>query len=803
MRKFWRYIAIIVSLLLVILIVMFIWASNKYRASLPVTSGTFYIDGIQSDVEVYYDEWGIPHIFAENEKDLFFVQGYVTAQNRLWQMDLSRRLAYGELSEIVGDSGIGIDRFFKMLGLHRMAEKIAPTISGESRLMLESYAAGVNSFIENNSDKMPLEFTLLQYKPDTWTIEHSLAYLRMMGWSLSMGWYVDPALGMLEEKVGTKMLAEIMPGYEDEWSSIISGSKPLFSSLHESIFETVHELQTYMSIDRTHPGSNSWVVSGEKTVSGKPILANDPHLGLRAPSVWYEAHLSCPGIEVYGVTLPGLPGIVIGHNRSYGWGLTNVMADDIDFFVERIDPEDSLRYEYKGAYRKFKEYREVIRVKHADSIDVVVKESLHGPIISDIHSALKGSDRVVSMRWSGHDVSDEYKAYYKIMKGKNRDEFLDGLRHYQIPPQNFVYADTAGHIGYWCAGAIPIRKKGRGQLPLPGWSGEYDWCGYIPFDELPHLYDPPEKYIGTANNKIVNDSYPYYITSYWEPPYRASRIYELLRSSNDIDIEFIKMMQYDRKSHHAMFLMPYIRNVIDGMTVKDEMKAKMVSDFAKWNMIEDPELHEPSIFHVFLKKLYENIYKDEMGIKAFKMFKELTNIPIRATDRLIKKGESRWFDDVTTPDIIEERDDIIERSILDACDAIIEKYGERESDWSWGQIHRIVFDHALGKKKPLDIIFNIGPYELGGSETTINNAAYSFNSTFDVILGPSMRKIVDFANIDSALSIITTGQSGQPADKHYRDQAPLWVEGKYHRALMNHDQIKNGELDLVQFKAMN
>jgi len=792
MRKGWKiFFIIIISLMMLIIAFAFLsvrWLKN----SLPQTSGDIALQGIHSEVKIYRDEWGIPHIFAENEDDLFFAQGFVQAQDRLWQMELSRRISAGSLSEIFGKITIDTDIFLKTIGLQRTAEKLAPQISPESRKILEAYAAGVNAFIKKNSNRLPLEFKLLGFKPGPWKIEHSLAYARLMAWHLSMGWQTDVCLGMLSEKLNPTLIKDIMPNFPKEGPFIVPQSERLFFELQEKLDNVFSQLEIYGGMKGSHRGSNSWVISGVKSYTGKPLLANDPHLGLAAPSVWYELHLSGPGIDVYGVSLLGVPGIVIGHNRSYAWGLTNVMVDDIDFYIEKINPHNSLQYFFQDNWHDVTVINDSVVVKDTTAIPLTTRWTHRGPIVSDIHKFYKTSGQMVSIQWTGYEFSDEFSAYYQILKGTCWDDFVEGLKKYKSPAQNFVYADTAGNIGYWCTGAIPIRKSGTGQLPAPGWLDTHDWSGYIPFEELPHLFNPPQDYIVTANNKTIDDQYPYFISSYWEPPYRASRIQELISQHEDFDIQDFKLMQFDFISPHAKFLVPYIMDVI-----ADEHKfiADILGD---WDYSMSADNTAATIFNVFLTKFFQNIYQDEMGEELYHGFISFASVPLRVTDELVRNGSSLWFDDIRTTDKTEKLNDIILKSIAETHRYLKENFGEKSENWHWGQLHTITFEHALGKMKPLNYLFNIGPFPVGGASSTISNGEYSFINPYKHVLGPSTRQIVDLANIDNSYSVITIGQSGQPLDKHYKDQTPLWLKGDYHRALMNHETIQNSGFDLLR-----
>ncbi|UCE05285.1 MAG: penicillin acylase family protein, partial [bacterium] len=519
------------------------------------------------------------------------------------------------------------------------------------------------------------------------------------------------------------------------------------------------------------------------------------------PSIWYEVHLKAPSIDCYGVSLPGIPGIVIGHNRSVAWGLTNVMADGCDFYIEKINPENQDQYLYQGKWHETTIIAEEIDVKNQPPVNLITRYTHRGPIISDVHPVLKHSSKVISLKWNGHLNSDETLTIYKIIKAKNWDEFTEGLQYFSVPAQNFIYADTAGNIGYYCAGSIPIRRRGNGLFPQPGWNKKFDWLTSIPFEHLPHSYNPSEDIIVTANNKVVSDKYPYFITTYWEPPYRAQRIEELLENKDKFNLDDFKTIQSDLYSKHAQFLMPIILEVLPKFEQHTKLTKYFCHSLQTWHFNLDAESVAPTIFEVFLNKLYKSIFLDELGDSLFHSFLELPNIPIRITDNLIARGISDWFDNIHTPDIKETMTDIFLTSLKQTFDYLETNFGETVHRWRWGNLHSITFEHVLGKKKPLDKLFNIGPFHLGGSCTSVNNAIYALNKgDFSTIVGPSMRQLVDLSNRNNSLIVITTGQSGHPLSKHFKDQTPLWLNGEYHRAITDSLEICNSDFDVLTLK---
>jgi len=804
MPRFMKIIFGILGMVIIVAVVILLLGVRLVKKSLPQTTGTIEVPGLQSSVKIYRDESGIPHIFAQNESDLFFAMGYVVSQDRLWQMDLNRRAATGSLSEIFGAKTLEIDRFVKTIGISKIAQELAQNISAESKSILEAYAAGVNAFLAQNKDRLPNEYILLQYQPQAWQIEHSLAYQRLMAWGLEMGWHVDLVFGELIDKVGVKKTTEILPEYPANAAVIVADQSFQYDQLQSRINNIAQASLDLLGLNNTGMGSNSWVVSGNRTKTGKPLLANDPHLAHQNPAVWYEIHLKAPGIDCYGVSLPGLPGIIIGYNKSIAWGLTNVMADGCDFFIENINPNNADQYHYQGKWHDFSKIAEEILVKDQPSENLIIRFTHQGPIISDIHPVLQNSAKAISLKWNGHQTSDEPLACYKVMKAKNWDDFVDGLQHFSVPAQNYIYADTAGNIGYYCTGSIPIRKKGNGLIPQPGWNENFEWLTSIPFRQLPQSYNPPDGVIITANNKVSNEKYPHFISTYWEPSYRAERIKELLAIKEKFELNNFKMIQFDLFSKHAQYLMPVILEVLPKFEQDTNLKIYFQHSLKTWGLKLEGDSVAPTIFEVFLTRFYKNIFADEMGDSLFKNFLSLPNIPIRIADNLVARRDSDWFDNINTPEIKETLNEIILISLNETFDYIKANFGERTQDWDWGNIHSLTFEHVLGKQKPLDRLFSLGPFPLGGSCTSVNNSMYALNKdNFHTIVGPSMRMIVDLSDRNNSLIVIPTGQSGNPLSKHFKDQTSDWLNGEYHKALSDSTQICNSDFDLLILKPVD
>ncbi|MFQ5752698.1 MAG: penicillin acylase family protein, partial [bacterium] len=785
-----RFILQAITLIVLVLITITFLSYRLLTKSLPKTNGTSTLTILDSPVHVYWDGFGVPHIFAENENDLFKTAGYVTAQDRLWQMDFNRRAATGRLAEIFGKDAIESDIFIRTWGFNRTAQEIFQFLSPESRQVLEAYTEGVNAYIASHMERLPIEFSILRYKPELWKVEDSVAFSRLMAWKLSFSWYVEIVLAQLVNKLGETKARDIFPGFPKQGPVIVSANNISISPDILKFLSAGITFRNFLGMKDGQLGSNSWVVSGEKSVCGKPLLANDPHLELTMPSIWYEMHLSGGEINVAGVALPGTPGVLIGHNQKIAWGLTNGMVDDVDFFVEKVNPDNPEQYWNGRTWIDFKQVEEKILVKDENPVTLQIQFSRNGPIISKIHPLLKNKSEAVAMYWTGYQPGDEFKALLQLQKAKDWDDFKNALSNFKVPVQNFVFASVDGDIGYYLAGTIPIRYNASGILPQKGWLHDRPWRGEVPFEKLPHVLNPVEHYIVTANNKIVDARYPYYITNLWEPASRAARIHQLLSAKEKFSISDFKSMQMDVVSVHAQTIMPILLQAVKGkLELDSDDNLSMLYDLIKdWDGKETKESIAAAIFNAFFIKLTENTLKDEMGEELFKHYIRLGNVPIRVLSALLENDKTQWFDNVLTP-TRESRADIIVKSFLDAGTMLKKIAGENISNWTWGQIHTLTMAHPLGNRQPLDVVLNLGPFPRAGSNTTINNAEYRFNRPFDAYLGPSTRQLVDFCDINHTLSVITSGQSGQRMSEHYKDQTPLWLEGRYHEMVMDSVQI--------------
>lgn len=788
MRKTKFIIGVVVSVTLIGIILFFV-LQYLVTKSFSQTEGEITASSLNRPVKIYRDEYGVPHIFADTEYDLFFAQGYVHAQDRLWQMDLSRRAGEGRLSEILGTPTIKFDKMLKTIGFASIARSIEQYLHPKSKEVLRAYTDGINEFIRTHKGKYPIEFDMLNYEPEEWKPVHSLMIARLMAWELNISWHVDVVLGELIAVLGEEKASLIFPTYPENGPVIVrqafdrSQLTPVrqLSALH-------NEFREFYGTTGTHIGSNSWAVAPGKSASGKAMLANDPHLGLSLPAKWYEIHLSAGELNVAGVSLPGTPMVIIGHNMKVAWGLTNVMADDADFYFEKKDSLNGETYAFKNEWLPFEILQDTIVVRDSAEVPFVIKKTLHGPVINDIYSLKSfSSSDCITMKWTGFEISDELYALYQINRSRDWQSFLNGVKEFTVPGQNFVYADAAGNIGYHPGVRLPKRKEQNPTMPFIGWTGEYEWEGFIPFEELPSLYNPPEGFIATANNKTTN-SVKYHIANLWEPPSRIQRIREVLQSKEQLDVSDFKRLQNDNYSHFAREVTPYILAAYGNSPVQNQEMETALNYFRNWNYTLSKDDVPTTVFEVFFNHLIKNIYRDEMGEELFRQYIYLANIPYRVTLSLLRDSATVWFDDAGTP-AVESKEDIIRRSLTESIDYLKEHLGGKMKEWQWGKLHTLTLKHPFGDIEVLSSIVNIGPIAVSGSGTSVNNGEYRFTNPYAMILGPSMRSIVDFSNVNNALSVLPSGQSGQPLHDHYSDQTPMWTNGEYHSLPLDEDAV--------------
>ena len=740
----------------------FLWL----RSSLPQVDGEIRLTGLEAPVTVVRDRFAIPHIEAQSLRDAGFALGFVHAQDRLWQMEFQRRLGAGRLSEIVGPAAVAGDRFMRTLGLYRRADASFAHLKPATRAWLDAYAAGVNAYLETRSGALPVEFLILRQDAiEPWKPADSLVWLRVMALDLSLNWRDELARARLARRLSREQIADLWPDYPDDAPvtlSELAAGLP-FDALAEALPPAPLRGQ----------GSNAWVVAGSRSATGAPLLANDPHLGLQAPGIWYLAHLRSPEAELIGATLPGVPAVALGHNGRVAWGLTNTGPDTQDLFVERIDPSEPGRYLAPGGSLPFATREEVIRIKGEEPVVLEVRETRHGPVLSDLlpdPETTFGEGHAVALSWTGL-AEDDATLQALLELGSTRDwpAFVAALSGVGSPMQNVLYADVEGHIGLIAPGRVPVRGSGDGRWPVPGWTGAYDWQGFIPYDELPRALDPPDGVLLNANNRIVPEGYPHFLTADWEPAYRARRLEAALEGDRH-SLESFARLQADQLSLLAADFLPLM---LEAAPAGGEAAA-MVGRLRAWDRVMRADAAEPLVFAAWYRELSRLIYADELG----DLFPSFWGIRPRFMTRVLH-GREAWCDDVGTAEM-ETCAELIGRALDLALADLRRRFGEDADAWRWGSAHPARMTHApLGDQPWLAWLLNVEP-ESGGDGATIDVGHYRIRDPerpFANIAAPSYRGLYDLADLDRSRFVTATGQSGNPLSAHYRDLTELWLRG--------------------------
>jgi penicillin amidase len=797
MDRQWRKISLILLGLASLAGTGYYLARNRF---LTQTRGNLKIKGLIAPVKVIRDHWGIPHIYARNETDLMFAQGFVHAQDRLWQMDFQRRVVAGRLSEILGEVALANDRWMRILGMRRAAERDVHLIPPDAQVLIDAYTAGINACIERG--RYPIEFTLLRYQPEPWTLVDSLSWGKMMAWTLSANWEVELLRAQLIARLGPERAAELEPDTSADEPYIIPPGTD-YSTIGFTASQRAESARPFTGPGAKEGlGSNNWVISGSRTSSGKPLLANDMHLLMSIPAIWYENHLVSGDLNLSGVSFPGVLGIIAGHNQHVAWGFTNGFPDVQDLYMERLSRTDSgqVQYEYQGKWINAEVLQEPIQVKGGKTVFQEVIITRHGPVINQLAPDFCG-DTPLALRWTAYDPEQLFLALHHMNRAHNCLEFREALRYWGTPSQNTVYADTEGNIAYSLTGRVPVRTKGDGRLPVPGWTGEYEWNGFIPFEELPQLYNPPQGYIVTANNRVVDSRYPHFLGNDYISANRACRIKELIEAKPKINIAYIEDMHFDQVSPHARALAGFM-----GKIETDDPELKMIVDMMqKWDGKLSSDSPEASLYEIFYRCLIQLMTSTKLGDLAIRylgkgpvpLLEEASLFGERAFEWLLKtlsEQDSAWFEF----DEQANRDNLMRIALRQSVDELKNQFGPTVDGWEWKKLHKIRFSHTLGSVKPLDKLFNRGPYPVGGDSNTIWNTATSYHDlSSDIVVGPPFRFIADLGDLDHCLGLLAPGQSGQPLSKHYADQIKSWFTRGYHPMIVSQQELEKETEDLL------
>jgi len=771
-RRAARVIALALVLILSTVVVML--AIVVYRPH-PVIDADLRLLGMHERGEIVRDRYGVPHIFARDAHDLFFMQGYVLAQDRLFQMDLYRRAAHGRLSEVLGEATLAADKLTRTLSLSRAAARDLELLSPEGRAAAEAFAEGVNKFLEQHGESLPLEFLLLGYRPGAWSPVDSIAIVKLQAYDQAVNFQGELVRTSVAQRLGASAIPTLFPepqgtaGIEAAWARIA----PYLGAPTGSSLEGSEALHTILGDAGPGAGSNCWALSGTRTATGRPLFAGDPHLGVRNPSIWYEVALEGAGYKVAGFTIPGVPGVILGHNDRVAWSLTVAYVDQQDLFLERQDPADLRRFLYEGRSEAATVHRELIRVKgrtEAVPFDVVVTR--HGPIVTPV---MKGQLAPFALRWTALDGGHNLDGILGLDRARDWASFRAAAALIEGPALTLCYADVEGHIGAALVGRVPQRANADdGRLPLPGWTGEHEWREPLAPERNPSVFDPAEGLVVFSNQKwatLESAGSP----AEWDPGFRAARVREILSGVTKATADDFRRFQTDvasipsRRLRDALLAAGDLRRVAGDVPLIERAQEIVRT----WDGVLGTDSAAAAIYETFLVKLIERTFKDKLGETLYTDYLG-TGRPALAIYELVSRPADQWFTVLGTA--TQGLNAIAGLALDDAVKELAGRLGADPAKWRWGAFHQVKFDHPLGSAIPFGLL-NIGPFERPGDDDTVNDAPYHLTTPYDLRSHASLRTVVDLADLDNSWSVLPTGQSGQPYAKHWGDQTPLWLRG--------------------------
>ena len=832
------------------------------RRSFPQTSGQLAVSGLTAKVTVLRDDRGVPQIYADNPQDLFRAQGFVAAQDRFFEMDVRRHITAGRLAELVGEDGVKTDRVIRTMGWRRIAEAELPSLAPSTRQYLQAYADGVNAYITQagSPDKMALEYSVLgqkipDYRVEPWSPADSLAWLKAMAWDLRGNYDNELTRARLSGTITPARFAQIFPPYpvdthrpilsDKAWSPGAATSTRRASSamptvndkaaraVYAKVAKALDQL-TVMVGRGDGIGSNSWVVGPERSSTGKPLLANDPHLGVGIPGIWHQTGLHCRIVsaacpfDVSGFSFAGMPGIVIGHNQSVTWGFTNLAPDVSDFYLEEVRGDT---YRRGKGYLPLKERTETIKVAGGSDVTTTVRETVHGPLLSDVIPSVAQAGKSalvegkaepatydVSLAWTGLLPGHTADAIFKLNTAQDFAQFRAAARDFAVPAQNLLYADTEGHIGYQAPGQVPIRATSApgappGYWPAPGWDPAYDWRGFVPFEQMPTAYDPPEGYIVAANQAVTASQTPF-LTTEWDYGYRSERIRTLLTATPEVTPERMSQIQGDTRNEFAPELVKALlavkvdnvaatsepgtsENGTNATSGDDPFTKEAQNLLRKWDYTQpsgkSPSAPAAAFYNAVWSNILELTFNDELGEE---MKADGGSQWMQAVSALLKTPRDVWWDNKLTAGVIESRDEILRQAMVEARMDLTKKLGKAPVTWQWGRLHQLTLEHkVLGGDSvpgPVRALFNRGPWQLGGGSAIVNANGWDAGEGYEVDWAPSMRMVVDLGDLDASRWVNQTGNSGHPYDKHYVDQADAWVANQTYPWPFSEKAVRDG-----------
>jgi penicillin G amidase len=815
------------AVLLVLFVVLCLTAMGIYVTfyrAMPSYTGNIDIKGIDSQVTVKWDEFQVPHIFADSDEDLYFTVGYFHAQDRLWQMTLSQLSSEGRFAEFFGKDWVQYDRHIRTIGIPDISVKIVEGLPADEIKRLEAYALGVNTWVRTNREKLPMEFVLLNLKPIEWEPKHSIGAWRMLGWEMNVSWWAEITYGYLRKQLGEPYWRELLPDYAGVYTPQMNVPDSLAADSIPSLFntpslqsendadgpislslqsamkfkETDRALRDLLGSSSTLAGSNAWALSGSKSASGFPMLAGDPHQSLTLPARWYEIHMNRNGQNVAGITLPGIPYIMMGQNDGMAWSFTNMMADQTDFYEERLMPGTPGYYQSNTsegiAYLPIRIEREIIRIKGSPDEVITIRYTDHGPLINDVYDDRQTiADVSLSMRWMGFEPTNELSALHTLNWIDRFESLQPVAEEFKVPGLNLIYADVAGNIAKYMMAQIPVRSYDNVGF-AQGWESSHRWTGFVPFEEFPHVINPESGFVVDANQP--NDA-PFHIGSFNEPASRYQVIEQALAGSEKHTAEQMMSLQLETLSEHAREITNIILPVIQRAKLTPQM-GDAVNYLLNWDFKYERSATAASIFEVFFTKLAEKSLSDDMDATGWNAFKRNDQLPLRVVGNMLK-NDSRYFDVKGTP-TIETRDTLIVRAMEDAVKYLTDTLGTEPINWRWENLHQVKFEatHFASAAKPkkdgyLNLIvtymMNRGPFGTRGHTTSPISGHYDWHQPFQQVGGATWRRVIDLSNTSQSWSVLPGGQSGNSLSPAYDNQLDLWLEGKY-RILQHNSEVR-------------
>ena len=784
-----------ISLLLLSLLIFLaisVFGYTKYKK--PVYDGEVALQNISKNTTVYFDDFGVPHIYADSQKDAMTVLGYVHAQDRLWQMELMRRIAPGRLSELFGSKALPNDVFFAGVGIDENSEKAIAQLdkNSDAYKLAIAYLDGVNQFIENG--KTPLEFELVGVKKEKYTLKDVYNIFGFMSFSFAMAQKSDPLMTDIRDKFGAEYLKDF--GLDGSFGTTQLKSYKGKSNDYAQISKSVASLLDNSPIP-PFIGSNSWVIGAQKTKNGKVIFANDPHIGFSQPCTWYEAHIVTPDYEIYGYYLAGTPFPLLGHNRDYAYGLTMFENDDLDLFQEENNPNNESQYKTIDGFKNYTIRKKIIKIKDSTSVTLNIKESVHGPIMNDLLTTLK-TKNPIAMSWIYTQEKNQIlDAVYSLCHAKDVTDFYNKIELIHAPGLNVMYGDAKDNIAWITSGKLyKLDKSVNPNFILNGANGIDDKKEFLPYSKNPSAINPTWNYVYSANNQPeAVDGYLY--PGYYLPKDRAKRIDGLLAPKNNwTSIDVQKMIVDNTSSTSATIVSSFLPQIDANKATSNEKKAYEI--LGKWSGSNNESDIAPTIYNKFIYHYLKNTFQDELGEDDFAALLS-THMLKQIIEPQIANESSVWWDDYKTKNRKETRKEILNKSFKEAIASLEKQQGNDVNSWTWNKVHTLEHLHPLGKVAALRGYFNVGPMEIAGSNEVINNLAFTFsdNPIYEVKAGPSTRRIIDFSDVENSVSILPTGQSGVASSKHYNDQAEMYAQGKFRKMKMNKKEIEATSTKLV------